>query len=622
MSSKSATSTPISTIHITTSQSTSVPWTTTNQATTPLTTYSAANTTHSSTLFTTSEPRTTVTVTNQGTTVPTTYSTTNMTNSSTLITTSVPRTTNQATTVPTTYSAANMTHSSTLFTTSEPFTINQAKTVPTTYSAANMTHSSTLFTTLEPITTNQATTVPTTYSATNMTHSSTLFTTSVPITTNQASTVPTTYSAANMTHFSTLFTTAVLETTTQALRTTTEAATTSTNLLNFESIYSTTATITPTNIMSTSVIKITGQPSTTCKKNSVPSIQSQTNAESTSNQSVPSLDTTVTRISSNRIWNNVTSILVYPTETTTATTDTITVPPIEHTDGLITSTMLSETGISNKTSFAETSVAYKYTDDVDIVTESSLVLTNKAAIPTQYYTQTDINSIHADTAPINAVRETDNTAGKGLPITGSVIKSITISPTINETQKVPTTVYEDVNRTSGISVVTATPRATQLDRETTNTAAMAEFSVLHDHFTAESLVTDILSDSRKMEKALLIPRNVSVRCCCQCCTNIPQSTCQFCSDFSTNNAATCASKIPQPYKSEYVRGMPNFQSPEPLIGSSFPARLVYNSDFETSEIFTEMFASMTDETRNSIGYSVNDLILGCEYNNAPCNIER
>jgi len=587
MSSKSATTTPISTIHITTSQSRSVPWTTTNQATTALTTYSAANTTHSSTLFTTSVPRTT----NQATTVLTSYSAANTTHSSTLFTTSVPRTTNQATTVPTTYSATNMTHSSTLFITTVPITTNQATTVPTTYSTINMTHSSILFTTSEPRTTNQVTTVPTTNSATNMTHSSTLFITTVPITTNQATTVPTTYSAINMTHSSTLFTTTVPKTsnqattvpttynainmthssalfTTAALRTTTQAITTSTNRINFESIYSTTATITPTNTMSTSAIKITGQPSTTAqytpfnnslttivstfttihptKKTSVANIESQTNAESASSQSATSLDTTILRISSNKMYNNITSILENPTVKTTATTDTITVPPIEHTDVLITSTMLIETGVSNKTSVAETSVAYKYTDNLDIVTESSIVLTKKTAISTQYHTQVDIFSIHTDTA-------------------------------------------------------------------------VAILSV--------SSAAAILSVSSKMDKALLTPTNVSVRCCCQCCTNFPPSTCQFCSDLTTKDAAICASKIPEPkfpepYKSEYVRGTANFQTPEPLIGSSFPARLAYNPDFEASEIFTEKFASMSDMTRNSIGYSLNDLILNCEYDNAPCNMER
>ena len=92
--------------------------------------------------------------------------------------------------------------------------------------------------------------------------------------------------------------------------------------------------------------------------------------------------------------------------------------------------------------------------------------------------------------------------------------------------------------------------------------------------------------------------------------------------MTADGAAVCAATISQPYKSEYVRGTPNFQAPGHLNGSSITGRLAYDQAFLSSELFTESFAAMADDTKSALGYALTDLVLYCTYNGLPCALEK
>jgi len=170
------------------------------------------------------------------------------------------------------------------------------------------------------------------------------------------------------------------------------------------------------------------------------------------------------------------------------------------------------------------------------------------------------------------------------------------------------------NRNNIVQMSTSQASVTLLDKSNITRFLTTFLHIVSEGATMSNYFDESIQDN-------YISNNLLVKCCC-CCRNTYQSAGKCCSDHSTDRAATCASNIPEPYKSGYVRGTPNFNSPEPLSGCSYAERLEYNPDFEASELFTENFASLSDEIRSSLGDSVTDLVIDCEFNSVACNIER
>jgi len=144
------------------------------------------------------------------------------------------------------------------------------------------------------------------------------------------------------------------------------------------------------------------------------------------------------------------------------------------------------------------------------------------------------------------------------------------------------------------------------------TAIMSTVSTVDDFFST-STVHEQFSNT--------VPATI-LKCCCVCCTSTYPATCKVCSDSTSSDTAVCAAKIPQPFKSGYVRGTSNFQAPEHLNGSNIAERLAYEKNFEMSELFTESFATMADNVKSSMGYGLMDLVLDCTYDGIQCALDR
>ena len=67
---------------------------------------------------------------------------------------------------------------------------------------------------------------------------------------------------------------------------------------------------------------------------------------------------------------------------------------------------------------------------------------------------------------------------------------------------------------------------------------------------------------------------------------------------------------------------PNFQAASPLEGSSFPDRTAYNPQFKATEILTESLAKLATAVKQQLGFSQEDLILQCQYDGTPCDLQR
>lgn len=67
---------------------------------------------------------------------------------------------------------------------------------------------------------------------------------------------------------------------------------------------------------------------------------------------------------------------------------------------------------------------------------------------------------------------------------------------------------------------------------------------------------------------------------------------------------------------------PTFEAASVLVGSSYPGRLAYVPAFNATEVFTEEMATLPLATQQSLGYSLADMLLGCQFDEMPCDGER
>ena len=67
---------------------------------------------------------------------------------------------------------------------------------------------------------------------------------------------------------------------------------------------------------------------------------------------------------------------------------------------------------------------------------------------------------------------------------------------------------------------------------------------------------------------------------------------------------------------------PSFEAAPVLVGSSYPGRLAYTPAFNATEELTEELAALPLATQQSLGYSLTDLLLSCQFDEMPCDRER
>ena len=91
---------------------------------------------------------------------------------------------------------------------------------------------------------------------------------------------------------------------------------------------------------------------------------------------------------------------------------------------------------------------------------------------------------------------------------------------------------------------------------------------------------------------------------------------------AASQASTFFPVIPTTPKLSYDPDAPSFEPAPVLVGSSYPGRLAYTPEFNATEEFTEELAALPLASQQSLGYSLADLLLSCQFDEMTCDRER